>query len=1362
MAWWKFDEGYGTTVYDSAGSNDGTMTFMSTSTNGAWGNEEECKSGKCLLFDGSDDYVSITSATYDLDAGATFEFWARRSSWGVNSGVLGKSDDNNNRWIKFRSTDSLDIETDTNNDWARSETIPFRDSGWHHYAVISDGYVVSFYQDGVDIGATDNVITNDITLDTISGSSVSDNPAYSPPFNGHIDDVKIYDYARSAAQIKTDYLATAGGRGGGARVSSAEESLAQSEGLVAHYKFDETYWSTSTGNIALVLDSSGGGNHLSPQGNATSTATSTYGRAGTFDGAGDYLCSDPDNDGDCDDDNDLDMGTSDFTIEAWVKTSASGGATDYVILDKRTGTPNWTGYYVALDQGDSKANFVIFDVSSTEGKTSSVINDGNWHHIAGSFDRDDNLSVYLDGNLSSQTDISTYSSSDISSANQFSIGQKSPSASSMVNFNGFIDDVKIYKTARSASQIRRDYETGPPPVAHWKFDENSGDSAQDTSGANTGTLKNMDADTDWVAGKYGSALDFDGSVDYVRVADDASLDIGTTDFTIEAWVKPAGDDWKTIISKQVKSTNNGDDGWVLVIRNVANSRHLLWYDQARGTAANFGTGSKINNGVWTHIAITKSYTGETLGAYVNGVFTSSVSSPASDINVVHELRIGTNGYGNFDFEGLIDDVRIYNYARTQKQIMEDMLGSPKLISGGGNAGGAVGAWSFDEMQGATTYDSSIQANNGTLLGEMATSTAADSGWTNEGKFGSALAFDGTDDHVKLSPDASLNFNTQQEFTLSVWIKTNVLDGTADRIIGKISANQGYVLQIDDNKIFFRTGTGSDTETLIGNTVLTDTNQWYHFVAVFNSGTKIVYLNGVQDNTVSSVTFVDLTDAVSIGSNNNFNGNYFDGKIDEVTIYPFALTPEEVKQEYNRGVSAQMGSLSTESDGITMSDSAAREYCVPGSTDLCLPPVAHWRMDEMTGQYANDTSTSTNTGTLGSGATADTSDPTWQITGCKIGACLFFDGVDDYVLVSDDASLDDVDDLTIELWVNLDSPVGIQGLLGKRSSAENAGAYNIFLYTPGRVDFEVYNSDNDFQACSKSISLEGLAGGWHQFAVVYSDSLDKVWLYKDGVSLGSCSSITYTIQRNYHNLVIGYNGHTSFGFADGQIDDVRIYNYARTPAQIAWDYNRGGPVGWWKMDEGQDTETTCDATGSVVYDYAPGANGKAANANPGTLILQPAGNTSTSTAWAVGKSNCALDFDGTDDYVDVGDLSVDIQTVSFWLNPDSTTEKIIDLDGTYTIEISSGAVDFTGTTTETIYVDGISAATVASGSWQHIVTTIPYGIDANDVDIGRISASYFDGTIDDLRIFNYALTPTQIKNVYNEGAAVRFGPASGLP
>src|SRR5690606_37356085 len=89
--------------------------------------------------------------------------------------------------------------------------------------------------------------------------------------------------------------------------------------------------------------------------------------------------------------------------------------------------------------------------------------------------------------------------------------------------------------------------------------------------------------------------------------------------------------------------------------------------------------------------------------------------------------------------------------------------------------------------------------------------------------------------------------------------------------------------------------------------------------------------------------------------------------------------------------------------------------------------------------------------------------------------------------------------------------------------------------------------------------------------------------------------------------------------------VKIYNYARTPAQIAYDYNRGAPVAWYRFDE-------CE--GTTIKDHS--GNGNNGTLNIGASGTQTSiGTCETSGAWSngsEGKINSSMSFDGVDDYV----------------------------------------------------------------------------------------------------------------------------------
>lgn len=258
------------------------------------------------------------------------------------------------------------------------------------------------------------------------------------------------------------------------------------------------------------------------------------------------------------------------------------------------------------------------------------------------------------------------------------------------------------------------------------------------------------------------------------------------------------------------------------------------------------------------------------------------------------------------------------------------------------------------------------------------------------------------------------------------------------------------------------------------------------------------------------------------------------------------------------------------------------------------------------------------------------------------------------------------------------------------------------------------------------------------------------------------AITTTTSFTGSAVKIGYDNSTYF---NGFMDDVKIYPYARTAAQIKTDYNSRGsvkgaatnlgniktnvgignsaPVGYWNFEE---------RTGSS-------ANDTSGNGYSGTI---------TGATYQTGKYGKALNFNGSTDAVGSISSVSSINTVSFWVNPSSTTANLIDVQttpGTINISASSDTISATGFSTPTIYVNGISGSTATGGAWNHIVITTATSFNTtSSMTFGYKSAAtadFLNGQIDDARIYNYALTAAQVKDVMNQGA-VFFEPSTGSP
>jgi hypothetical protein len=191
-------------------------------------------------------------------------------------------------------------------------------------------------------------------------------------------------------------------------------------------------------------------------------------------------------------------------------------------------------------------------------------------------------------------------------------------------------------------------------VGWWKLDEMKGNVTADSAGNHAGTLL---GNPTWTQGIAGGALQFDGQGDGVDLAAGPDFDI-TGRITVAAWIKVAAFDvaWQAIVSK-------GDTAWRLS-RDQGNNVHFactgLWPEWARGSA-------NVNDGQWHHVAGT--YDGSELRLYVDGKLDASAKTQGT-INVnAYPVYIGENSeHPGRAWHGLIDDVRLYNYALSDAEI----------------------------------------------------------------------------------------------------------------------------------------------------------------------------------------------------------------------------------------------------------------------------------------------------------------------------------------------------------------------------------------------------------------------------------------------------------------------------------------------------------------------------------------------------------------------------------------------------------------------------------------------------------------------------------------------------------------------
>ncbi|NVL91353.1 MAG: LamG domain-containing protein [Desulfobacterales bacterium] len=204
----------------------------------------------------------------------------------------------------------------------------------------------------------------------------------------------------------------------------------------------------------------------------------------------------------------------------------------------------------------------------------------------------------------------------------------------------------------------------------------------------------------------------------------------------------------------------------------------------------------------------------------------------------------------------------------------------------------VGWWKFDEKSGYTAYDSSGNANHGTLHSDPRRVAGHD---------GSALSFDGVDDCVEIPDDDSLT--PSSEITISFWI--NNRGGNSSGIFKFASCNlRAYSFQIADESDIVCARVYSDTMTYgdIYSNGSVSKNRWHHLALTFNRGNAAIYINGQLDKSalmsVSSITNDDQP--LTIGGywsycDEKFLEKALNGIVDELMIFDRALSVEEIQK-----------------------------------------------------------------------------------------------------------------------------------------------------------------------------------------------------------------------------------------------------------------------------------------------------------------------------------------------------------------------------------------------------------------------------------------------------------------------------------
>jgi len=660
-------------------------------------------------------------------------------------------------------------------------------------------------------------------------------------------------------------------------------------GLVAYYSFEDGSGSTAT-------DFSGNGN----TGTLTNMEAADWvdgkiGKALSFGGVDEYVDISGSN---------LSTLSSSFTLATWAKFNNVNGA----FLIEKASPNNGANFYIWWSANDiGLGNSWIFgfrNSQNTAWKDHAYVNTptaGIWYHVVFVFDDSGNTAnLYLDGALvksEAETDSPYYGSENLKIATN-------SNADSSYSLNGQIDEVRIYNRALSATEVASLYErtsqakitspTNDGLVGYWSFEDATGTKATDFSGnGNTGTLTNMEA-ADWVAGKRGKALSFDGVDDYVVTSGFTVPMFGT--HTISFWGRIIAYDSNGTIFVSSKDSS-GTKSFYQIGSNLGtyggNQTGYVPFD-------NLSSGN--NDNIWRHYTYVFNSTASSAQLFINGTQHGATKTYSTAIsNNLKKIYIGS--YASTDgwnLNGSIDDVRIYNRALSQAEITKLYNETAVRVNASQNnrlTEGLVGLWSFNgqDVDTTTAYDRSGQGGNSTILNPPHTPTFV------SGKVGQALNFDNDDpdssgvagikQYISITHTSALDPSTGM--SVSVWVRqTSNVKQTAG-IIDKNRTNS-WALYFEEsvNKIAFN---WKGTEVIKSGY---DLNEWYHIVGTWDGSTQIIYVDGALANQTANSSTPTGTDNILVGKLSDGFNLY--GQVDEVRVYNRALSAAEVLQLYNLG------------------------------------------------------------------------------------------------------------------------------------------------------------------------------------------------------------------------------------------------------------------------------------------------------------------------------------------------------------------------------------------------------------------------------------------------------------------------------
>lgn len=830
------------------------------------------------------------------------------------------------------------------------------------------------------------------------------------------------------------------------------------------------------------------------------------------------------------------------------------------------------------------------------------------------------------------------------------------------------------------------------PVAQYSFSGNAND--QSTFGNNaivSGAVLTQDR-----FNFANSALYFDGVQSTVTVPNATQLNSAAT--TISFWVKVKT--LPTTGEAYIMSHGGYQERWKISL--PSHGRPVFTTNSTSGIKDIDTDSVSLVVGVWTHVVMVHDTVNNKI--YINGVLKKSLPAASALNKTSKPLGIGYNpiDVANY-FNGSLDEVTIFNTGLTDAQVtaLYTLQSTVPTI-----ALGKVAYYSFS----GSGLDGTTFANHAALSNVQPT--------TDRFGFGAkAYAFNGINSSVTAANSAPLNSATT---TVSFWVKVNALPSGESYLLSYGGYQERWKISLPSHgKPVWSTnnvGTGnSDMDAGDGNAL--PVGVWKHVVMVHDGVSDIIYIDGVRKATKAVVGALKSTKLpLGIGYSPIDLCCYFNGSLDEITIYNYALSDADITAIYT----AQSTSPAQATDLVA-------EYKLNGSgKDIS--------------QFGNDAS--------GSGSATTNHNN-------LAGNAFNFSGKDSLVAANSVAL--QTPTTTIAFWAKPNA-LPASGEVYLMSNGGYQDRWKISMPGHGKPVFTINTTAGIKDMDTDSVPLA--VGTWKYVTAVYDGTNAK--MYING-SLKKSIAVAGSLNKTNKPFGIGYDPIGGGSNYNGSLEDIKVFNRGYSDAEVFALYTA--------------QSTAVSLMDTLVASYPFNNSGIDISNYGNTAILRgtsptkdrfgkanKAINTTQSTAYAANSPQ----------------LNTPNTTISFWVKVNAlaaTGEYYLLSHGGYQERWKISLPGHGKPVFTTNYAGGISdmdsgdGNALPAGVWKHVVmvhdgakdkiyidgvkknekvvvgglknTTHPLALGWSQID----SCCSLNGSLDDVQIYSVALTDAQIAALY---------------